>query len=273
MLNIKSVVFIFTLILLFISSCSTPNPSSPSTTEQVEAKTKTVKSVPPTLLPENNNWMSYLNASSDSLMHLYAEDAVKVLVDGTILSGRIAIKDYWHTAELQIKAMESDTVILAHPERGLFYELGAFTDANQQKYQHLIIWQMKGAARVSVFEFVAPQLEAVEDYEALDKRRALWMELCNRHEVQQLIDNLYEEETLYFNHRPLLKGRAALVKAYQYMKAENYQLSLLPSVVRQVSPDFIFEIGQCAGTYQGKYILIWQRNEQGQWNIFIDSNV
>ncbi|MFK8103453.1 MAG: hypothetical protein AB8G15_13050 [Saprospiraceae bacterium] len=268
MLNTKFLVFSFTLLLLCLS-CNNSNPSA--TAEQ--AKIKPAKVRTSILFPENNNWITYLNAGSDSLANLYAEDAVKILVDGTILSGQTAIKDYLHGALPKINAIQSDTIILAHQERALSYELGVFTDVDQKKYQHLIIWQVQDAASVRVFEFVAPQLEAVESYEELEERRALWMELCNRHEVKQLIYNLYAEETLYFNHRPLLKGRAALVKAYQYMKDENYQLSLWPIVVRQVSPDFIFEIGQCAGSYQGKYILIWQRTEEGQWNIFIDSNI
>ena len=84
---------------------------------------------------------------------------------------------------------------------------------------------------------------------------------------------MYSENTLYYNHKPLVVGRELLIEEYSYMNRENYQLTLNPIVVDQVNDKLVFEIGQCKGSYGGKYIIIWRKEESGKWEVFIDSNI
>jgi ketosteroid isomerase-like protein len=57
------------------------------------------------------------------------------------------------------------------------------------------------------------------------------------------------------------------------MSNESYQLTLNPITIETVNPETVFEIGQCEGSYNGKYILIWKKQTDGQWRIWVDSNI
>ena len=57
------------------------------------------------------------------------------------------------------------------------------------------------------------------------------------------------------------------------MNNKNYRLKLEPLIVKPVSKNLVFEIGQCSGSYDGKYILVWGKDVDGMWKIIIDSNI
>ncbi len=218
-----------------------------------------------------------IHPKGDELMagiisQMYAEDAVKILENGEILTGREQIKEYFFQHSL-LTPTQSDTVIMANQARGLTYEIGEFVDANNDPHKGLIIWQTKDTTRQRVFEFMAKMDKADQDLSELDERRALWMKLCNAHQVTELVNELYSPNTLYFNHKPLVQGRESLIKEYQYMNYEQYSLTLTPIIIEIANSDFIFEIGQCQQGYNGKYILIWQKDKSGKWYVFIDSNI
>jgi hypothetical protein len=84
---------------------------------------------------------------------------------------------------------------------------------------------------------------------------------------------MYTPNTLYYNHRPLLRGRAALEKEYAYMKAPDYQLTLTPWYVVPVSEHLVIEMGQCSGSYGGKYLIVWQEQVPGVWQVLLDANL
>ena len=99
------------------------------------------------------------------------------------------------------------------------------------------------------------------------------MQYCNAHQVDKLVNELYTKDALYYNHRPMINGRERLIQEYSYMGNPAYKLALKPITVRPFSKDLVVEIGQCEGSYPGKYILIWQRSDQGVWQIALDSNI
>ena len=222
---------------------------------------------------EHIQWLDYINSASDSIHNLYTENAFKVLSNGEVLDGSQQIKNYFLQNPLAVKSIQTDTLIVANQKMGLDYEIGEFIDTKNQKYKHLIIWETKNLNRQRAFEFV----EKVEPTESilseLERRRKLWMQLCNNHNATELINEMYSENTLYYNHKPIIKGRDSLIPVYQYMNQESYELSLSPMVIEIVNNNFVFEIGQCKGSYNGKYILIWKKGENGKWEIFIDSNI
>lgn len=218
-----------------------------------------------------------IHPQGDELMagivsQMYAEDAVKILANEEILTGREQIKQYY-LQHSHLTSTQTDTVIMANKSRGLTYEIGEFMDTNNERHKGLIIWQTKDSTQERVFEFMAKMGKTDQDLSEIDERRELWMKLCNAHQVTELVNELYSANTLYFNHKPLVQGRAALIKEYQYMNYEQYSLTLTPIIIEIVNGDFIFEIGQCQEGYNGKYILIWQRDAAGKWYVFIDSNI
>jgi hypothetical protein len=55
------------------------------------------------------------------------------------------------------------------------------------------------------------------------------------------------------------------------MNNPTYQLTLTPIAVEAAGKDIAFEIGQCSGSYGGKYILVWQKIGNN-WKVLFDSN-
>ena len=222
---------------------------------------------------ENNQWVKYQNSRSDSIQFIYTEDAIKVLENGDFLAGREPIRQFFANDSLSIKSIQSDTIIVANKDRGLEYEIGEYINHHHKKHKSLIIWQNQAPTRRRVFEFAAQEKETDLALSELDERRQLWMELCNQHNAAELIKEMYSSNTLYYNNKPLIQGHELLIEEYQYMNNEQYKLALKPMIVELVNSEFIFEIGQCEGSYNGKYILIWKKEEDGKWKIFIDSNI
>jgi ketosteroid isomerase-like protein len=152
------------------------------------------------------------------------------------------------------------------------YEIGGFTTPSGE-YRHLLIRDTDGPQPRRVLELIAPVRPAPSARAAIDRRRAEWIDRCNQHDARALIENLYAPNTVYYNHRPPIVGREALVAAYAYMNNPGYELSLAPLAFTMVNEDLAYEIGQCSGSYGGKYIIAWQRDAAGQWYVLLDSNI
>ncbi len=221
----------------------------------------------------NQKWKDYINLKSDSISNLYTEQAVKIFDTGNTLVGNERIKDHYQSKSIDVVSIYSDTIIMANKKRGLEYEIGGYKDDKNVNYKHIIIWESKNSKYLRVFEFVVKMEKTNDNLSEIDSRRELWMKLCNVNNSEALVNELYSINTLYFNHKPLIVGRELLVEEYQYMNRENYELALNPIVVEKINENFVFEIGQCKGSYNGKYIIIWRKNEKDKWEVFIDSNI
>ncbi len=199
----------------------------------------------------------------------YGAIAVKILEDDTVLSGKDEIVQFYQSHPLPLEAVE--TLFRVAANKQFQYEIGAFISEGEP-YKQVIITDTENA-NTRVFEFIA-RAGADKDFSAaIDRRRAQWIALCNQHNAQNLINTLYAENTIYYNHRPVVKTREALIPVYQYMNNPQYSLQLSPLHVEHVNDTMVFEIGQCSGSYNGKYILIWEKAEDGEWYVKIDSNI
>ena len=106
----------------------------------------------------------------------------------------------------------------------------------------------------------------------LDILRNKWMELCNTHQANNLVRQLYTEDAIYYNRGRLLQGSQALSAEYSYMNSPGYSLKLTPKHVVFVSSEIAYEIGQCSGSYPYPYMLLWEKQEDGNWKVRMDSN-
>jgi ketosteroid isomerase-like protein len=261
----------FLLAIIFVSGCKGNKIQTES--KQAESKENIGFSQEPNTSVENENWVQYINEDSDSLHNLYTENAIKILPNESRLNGNKAIKSYYLSDDMEIAYIHTDTILLANQKRKIEYEMGDFYDKDNQKYKHIIIWITTNGQRKRDFEFVT-KVGLFKDVKAeIDDRRNQWMKRCNAHDAKALISDLYSANTLYYNHKPLIVGRDLLVEEYQYMNNEKYQLTLTPILSEQVNKDFVFEIGQCKGSYNSKYIIIWRKSDNDKWKVFIDSNI
>lgn len=245
--------------LIACQSASVSNDSKPETF-----------ATPPTA---NELWAVAVTNGED-LSSFYANEAIRINPDGSYLEGAAAIAEYWSD---EGQAIDTTFVIAseaAGQEAAFAYEIVATQSKDGALHRHLVIWNQQEEARTRVLEFSARlQKESLPAASTLDAFRAQWISRCNAHNAYELVANSYTPNALYYNHKPLVIGTEAIAKEYAYMNNPKYQLQLSPLAVEMISESLALEIGQCSGSYGGKYVLIWQKNEAGVWQVLFDSNI
>ncbi len=204
----------------------------------------------------------------------YADHAIKVLPDGSLLEGKEAIQSYWEQQQsLEVDSTFKLQYTIANRDQSYAYEIGGFTTTDGRQFNHLLIWNLEGIKPLRELEVIAIAEENAPLASQLKEQREAWVSYCNDHEVEKLVKSIYTPDVIYYNHRPPIRGTTAIVKAYGYMKNPEYHLELTPIFIQPVNSEIAFEIGQCAGSYGGKYIFVWQKNQQGTWKVLLDSNI
>ena len=217
-------------------------------------------------------WLQTLQESPQELQTHYTSDAVRVFLNGNFVSGAYTLSMLWQQSEWEIRSAEVLHQVQPHVSE-YEYEIAKLTTASGTELFELCIWNLKGSSMVKELEYIVPASGSMPDPNILEPYRQKWMELCNAHKVEELVTTLYHPNTLYYNHRPMVVGREALIPTYSYMEQPDYSLRLEPLALVPVRSDLIFEMGQCSGSYPGKYILVWQKNSEGKWEIILDSNI
>ena len=217
---------------------------------------------------EINDWSSAFNNVKEDLSAYYTEQSYLVDPSGQIIQGKEAIT----TQHLQhFIAPEELTVQCSVPVIGSnnLYEVGSFSDQGKTDFQFFII---RDSSDHRLLEMIVPDSDYKDAGKEITARRNEWMKLCNAHQVEALVNDLYTENALYYNFKPMITGRSQLAATYSYMNRPQYSLELNPICVEQVSDNLVFEIGQCSGSYGGQYVLVWLKEKDGQWRILLDAN-
>ncbi|HCX22499.1 MAG: hypothetical protein CMB80_17795 [Flammeovirgaceae bacterium] len=210
------------------------------------------------------------STNKEESIFLHTPGAVKAFEDGSFMSGDSAIEMFYQTNQLTIDTSWTIKRIMANDRYS--YEIGSFV-SGEKEFTQLLIWSNQDSVVKRDFEFIAVKESVTKIPDEIDSVRNLWMELSNAHQPENLVKSTYHEKALYYNHRPMIVGVEDIARTYDYMNNPGYQLTLEPILIEPVNESLIFEIGQCSGSYGGKYILVWQRNDQGDWKILLDSNI
>jgi ketosteroid isomerase-like protein len=219
---------------------------------------------------ENLAWQDSQNDGGD-LAILYIPDAVKAFATGEVLSGVEEIKRYWEQQKGKITGYYTDTLIVAREKPLIEYEIGGFTLGDSPR-KFLIVWETDDAGKRRSFEIDAAQTTTEDPSDQIDQSRKRWVALCNQHDAGKLIREVYTANTIYYNHRPVVRGHEDLTRVHSYMNNPQYSLDLTPILSIPVNDQLVFEIGQCSGSYGGKYVIIWEKSTEGSWKVLIDTN-
>ena len=220
----------------------------------------------------NQVWKKAVNNSTSSLADLYVKNAIKIFPNGAIIAGNNAIDSSYKNRSFVIDSIQIIKNVVANKKRGINYEIGDYW-IGKQAYKQLIIWNTIETIQKRELEFIAKSTPSPSVLEEINLSRKKWIALCNQHNAAQLVAQVYTPNAIYYNHKPAIIGREGITAEYQYMNQEKYSLHLEPIIVETVTPELVFEIGQCAGSYQGKYMIIWQKQENGDWQVLMDSNI
>lgn len=153
----------------------------------------------------------------------------------------------------------------------LIYEIGEVETATKS---FAVMFLRKKSQSKTEIEFLTIYEQTSSDSQrsAIDQARTKWMELCNAHRAGELVEKMYTANSYYYNRGRLLQGTTAIIEEYSYMNRSSYSLKLTPKHLAFVSSDIAYEIGQCSGSYNNPYMLLWQRQEDGSWQVLMDSN-
>lgn len=200
----------------------------------------------------------------------YTTNAIKITPNGDVISGSSAI--IGNNIEEDITITETFTTFSVAANAKYEYQIGKFTTADGSNFKQLLILN-KAENDNREFEFVAPSKATSGIADKINKQREKWITLCNLNNASVLVRELYTSNSIYYNHRPVVVGHDAISKDYVYMNNPNYKLSLSPLKLEIVNETLAFEIGQCSGSYNGKYLLVWQKSKDGDWQVLVDSNI
>lgn len=261
-------VICYLVLLLFLNCVEKPKPN----TESYPIVDSTTPLTLFDLVPIADS-LEFKNFKQDSLNSIFANHAVWLESNGLTLQGTASIINHLKASTLRIDSVARSYVTVANSDSAYRYELGSYWTQDDAVYKYLMILKMSEPFPMIELLFTAPSSPSTADTVLLNTRRHQWMALCNRHQVKPLVDQLYTEQAIYFNHKPLVIGRADIIKEYEYMNNKKYYIFLKPIHIESINDRLIFEIGQGGGSFQGKYILIWYKTDDGTWRVMMDSNI
>ncbi|MEM9720011.1 MAG: hypothetical protein AAGA10_12210 [Bacteroidota bacterium] len=220
-------------------------------------------------------WMQAFNQEGDR-GKFYFSEGITVSPNGNANVGVKNIQEHHEYLKEQMGLLDTIDALyhtLADRDGQFTYEMGRAVAKDKRRYKFLWVSRKSQAKKRIELEFIAPASEDIPDVSEIDKARAQWMELCNAHNAYELVKACYTPNALYYNHKPLVIGTDAIAHVYAYMNKDSYSLTLTPLHVEPVSKTLVYEIGQCSGSYGGKYVIIWQKTEKGTWKVLLDSNI
>ncbi|MEL7005083.1 MAG: hypothetical protein AAFN93_20440 [Bacteroidota bacterium] len=201
----------------------------------------------------------------------YSNQSVKILRDGSFIEGKEKIALYNRENPLSVDSLNKIFSVKANDQ--FVYEIHS-TRSQGIPYKQITISEV-GNTNNRALELITQADTANLEHlkEQISARRDEWIERCNQHNAEDLITEMYLIEAIYFNHKPVIANQDSLIKEYGYMNRPNYSLHLKPLHVEMVTNNLAYEIGQCSGSYGGKYIIIWTKDKNDKWSVMADSNI
>jgi ketosteroid isomerase-like protein len=264
----RTQVILLLTFLLFFTSCNQAFKKEENKTSNVQKSFNKASDT----LSAHHKWMQAINDKNIELLsRLYTENAMVLSENGVDLASKKEILELVPNSNFIVKAVS--VIKRIHASDTYDYEIGSFINKDDGLAKHLIIWNTSDGNTKRELEFITETTGAKVDLDVIKKQRTEWIRLCNAHDANTLIETLYTENRMYYNKGRLLTGRVDLVTEYEYMNNPQYNLTLNPILIEPVSETIVYEMGQCKGSYDGKYLLVWQKNSNGVWKVLFDSNI
>ena len=156
-----------------------------------------------------------------------------------------------------------------------FFEMGfcrVVSDDEAFPYVYINAWKRVGDQWKIEFQALAEQKEQAADMKEIDRARVLWQERSNAHDHQTLVAASYSPDGYYFNQGRIHKGTAAISEVYSYMSRPDWQITLTPISVLPAGPELVLELGQYQSGGTGHYLIAWEKQDDGVWQVLLDFN-
>ncbi|WP_428235395.1 hypothetical protein [Gracilimonas sp.] len=129
---------------------------------------------------------------------------------------------------------------------------------------------------ILTIESETTQVSSVSD-QLFDPERKKWVELANQHNPEAHIKASYTEDATYFGNGRKSEGRQEIADRYFYMENPNYRVDLEKERLWRISESNVLEIGRYfTGAERrgngGLYVILWEEQKSGEWQIELDFN-
>jgi ketosteroid isomerase-like protein len=221
----------------------------------------------------NDKWMEDYNKKAGDVSECYTEQCVLFPENGKAITGKADIAQFYsqkYPNVSKVKTVQVKKRFIETPT--LIYEVGTLITDKQEIYPYMVSWNGSKGTWQRELEAMAKKTTSHNDSMQINAAREKWMQLCNAHDHKKLVENLYLKDAYYYNRGRVLEGWESLFTEYKYMSQPSYHLSLKPISVMMVQPDLAYEVGKCSGSYGGHYMLVWEKQRDGEWKVCLDSN-
>lgn len=153
-----------------------------------------------------------------------------------------------------------------------YFEIGYYV-YEKARYGFVIGWKKVDETWLREIDILfktedAPEIEVSQ----INDARNLWMKLSNAHDPKALIQQVYTPDAVYVNQGKVYTGTEEITQRYSYMSNPNWKIQLNAKKTQEIQGNLFFEIGQYISNGTGHYVIIWERQENGEWQACLDFN-
>ncbi len=111
----------------------------------------------------------------------------------------------------------------------------------------------------------------------LDKERTTWEELANAHDPLAHTNYSYAGGAVYLSGGRRNDGPEEIAQRYSYMENPAYSVYLEDIFLKRTSEGRVVEIGRYSigsrdSNGKGMYLIVWEKQPEGRWQIALDFN-
>jgi len=174
----------------------------------------------------------------------------------------------------KIKNIQSYEQLALVPHRqNNYFDMGIYK-AQNGNFASIVGWKRISGKWMREIQILYPLETGAEAplTEMINSYAEAWMKYSNAHDHAQLIEVVYSPEAVYVNGGRVDVGRKEIIDRYAYMSNPNWYIQLFPVKQLEVQDDILFEIGRYESTGTGHYVIVWEKQESGQWQACLDFN-
>lgn len=224
----------------------------------------------------NKDWLQAYNTDPKAIRNSYRENAVLFFDRENYIKGNQAICQFYSKNRNQIeqvKSIHTTYRVRLSENPDMVYEIGYMITEKDARYDFIIIWSSEEGTWLRELEVITLYASNSSAQEGIDAVRRKWVALANEHSPERLSTEVYAEDFTYYNRNTIYQGYDKLCEAYSYMKEPDFQIDLKKEFSVVVQPDLVYEMGKWMNSdYSGSYIIIWKKQQNGEWKIAFDSN-
>ena len=220
-----------------------------------------------------NKWKDKFN-SRESLESIYSKDSGLLINYKFIMGQNNVSKALLKDDKYKICSIYKNK-ILKH-DKTKYIEIGKYkTDCKETpSIAYISAWRNELGNWTKDLDVLIPAYKCKTNLKELDDLRNKWVEFANLHNPKLLIDTIYKTNAIYFSKFESNIGRESIINRYSYMLDKDFSISLKPEYKMKVNEKIVFETGiyTVKKNYSGVYVIIWEKQNNGEWQILLDFN-